>query len=126
MKSLVALLLLAGLALPATAYTGVLEGIIQYSPGVGKIGVRVSPSGRVMRVSPGSPAEIAGLAVGDKIIAADGKPGAVGRIHGDQGTAVVLTIKRGELEITRQVERVNEHLLAPYGATVAATAAQVQ
>jgi C-terminal processing protease CtpA/Prc len=114
MKSFLASILSLAMALPVAANTGILQGIVDYSPGVGKIGVRVSPSGRVMRVSPRSPAAKAGIMTGDKIIAADGKASPVGRIHGEPGTTVDLTVKRGETEFTCEVERVNEHLLVPY------------
>jgi C-terminal processing protease CtpA/Prc len=114
MKFLLASILPFAMALPVFANPGVLQGLVEYSPGTGKIGVRVSPSGKVMRVSPRSPAAKVGIMCGDKIIAADGKPGAVGRIHGTPGTTVDLTVKRGEQEFNYEVERVNEHLLIPY------------
>ena len=107
---------------PALAQHSVLQGLVEYSPGQGRIGVRVSPGGRVMRVRPQSPAERCGIVIGDKIIKADGKDYPVGRIHGQAGTTVELTIKRGENIFVRQIERVNEHLLSPYLEDVASGA----
>jgi len=87
-------------------------------PGDGLIGVRVAPSGRVARVRPGSPADRCGISKGDKIVCVDGRTDVVGRIHGKPGTSVLLTVRRGEEEFVREVQRVNQHALAPYDAVL--------
>jgi carboxyl-terminal processing protease len=67
---------------------------------------------RVTRVYDGSPADDAGLRVGDVIVAADGRPlagmpqeSAVERVKGPAGTEVRLRIRRGDRVLTREVTR---------------------
>jgi C-terminal processing protease CtpA/Prc len=120
LKRFVVVLFLSIFSLPALASDVVLQGQVKYSPGSGMIGVRVAPSGRVARVRPGSPADRCGISPGDKIVCVDGRSDVVGRIHGMPGTTVLLTIKRGEEEFVREVERVNEHTLLPYNGVAAA------
>lgn len=74
----------------------------------------------VVRVLPESPALAAGLEVGDRFVAVDGQrvegetiEQVVDRVRGERGTAVTLTIARGEaepfdLEIVRDVIREQE------------------
>ena len=69
----------------------------------------------VIRVYPGSPAEEAGIQVGDIIIAVDGKPvggsdgtpyqDAVNTIRGEENTQVELTILRGDTSMKLMVNR---------------------
>lgn len=106
----IALLVSAGTAANAT----VLLGKVDFDPGVGRIGVQVSPGGKVVRVHPQSPAQKCGLLPGDKIINVDGKQGDVAHIHGAVGSTVTITIQRGDELIVRNIERINEHMIQPY------------
>lgn len=63
--------------------------------------------GKIVVVTPleGSPAEKAGLKVGDQIVAVDGEEvvgedmfGVIGKIRGEKGTKVVLTVYRDEVD----------------------------
>lgn len=80
--------------------------------GVG-LGVQRDDAGlRVAQVYPKSPAQGAGIKEGDVIVAADGtrlkgKPetASTALIKGPAGTKVTLTVKRGDREFTRTVER---------------------
>jgi carboxyl-terminal processing protease len=80
--------------------------------GVG-LGVQAVDAGlRVTRVYEDSPAERAGLRVGDVIVAADGSrlagrpvEAATGLIKGRPGTQVTLTVRRGDERFTRRVTR---------------------
>jgi len=114
MKNLIMLAIAALVTTNCSANATALVGMVEFSPGTGKIGVQVSPSGKVTRVHPQSPAERCGLLPGDKIISVDGKGGNVGHIHGSIGSTVTLTIQRGGEQIVREVERINEHLIQPY------------
>lgn len=84
----------------------ILYGVVQYRNVEGRIGVRISHSGKVARVHPGSPAAEAGLKEGDVITAVDGRRGAVEHIHGIPGTVVSLTVQRADQELTFDVPRV--------------------
>jgi len=74
----------------------------------GGIGVRVEPDPaglEVVEVLPGSPAEVGGIRVGDRILAVDGQvlagvpfEAARGSIGGPRGQAVVLRLRRGSAE----------------------------
>lgn len=69
------------------------------------LGIAVSPAGgadRVVAVTPGGPAQRAGIEVGDRITAIDGVPvptragaGSAGSGHFDAGKPVTLTVDRG-------------------------------
>lgn len=66
----------------------------------------------VLKLTPGSGAEEAGIQPGDLVIAADGKStvelgmeGAKNAIRGEEGTSVLLTVKRGEETLDFTVER---------------------
>ncbi|MBC7966174.1 MAG: serine protease [Fuerstia sp.] len=82
----------------------------------GRIGIRLVPTGAfdtqvvVDRVSPGSPAELAGLLKGDRILAIDGQAVERSSILMESlarhyaGDSVVLKIRRGEADISATVE----------------------
>ena len=82
----------------------------------GRIGIRLVPTGAfdtdvvVDRVSPGSPAERAGLLKGDRILAIDGQAVERGSILMESlarhyaGDSVVLKLRRGEEDISATVE----------------------
>ncbi|MEJ7591651.1 MAG: S1C family serine protease [Planctomycetaceae bacterium] len=84
----------------------------------GRIGIRLVPTGAfdtdvvVDRVSPGSPAEIAGLRKGDRILTIDGQAVARSSVLMESlarhyaGDSVVLKIRRGEEEISPTVQLV--------------------
>jgi membrane-associated protease RseP (regulator of RpoE activity) len=114
MKNLISLVIAILISAGCVAQAGVLVGMVEFDPGTGKIGVQVSPGGKVVRVHPRSPAEQSGLLPGDKIISVDGKQGDFRHIHGTVGTTVTLMIERGGEQIVREVERINEHLIQPY------------
>ena len=73
---------------------------------VGRIGVRISWTGRVDRVLSGSPAANAGLLKDDKVKSVDGRPYKPGRISGQPGTSVLLDVKRSRQSFQVAVERV--------------------
>lgn len=56
----------------------------------GHIGVRIANNGHINYVHPDSPAQKAGLVVGDKVVAVDGDKGRLKQIVGEPGTAVTL------------------------------------
>ncbi|HEY9716177.1 MAG TPA: PDZ domain-containing protein [Trichormus sp.] len=114
MKNLILLVIAILISAGCVAKAGVLVGMVEFDPGTGKIGVQVSPGGKVVRVHPQSPAQECGLLPGDKIISVDGRQGDYGHIHGTVGTTVTLMIQRGGEQIVRDVERINEHLIQPY------------
>jgi carboxyl-terminal processing protease len=59
-----------------------------------------------MQVRSGSPAEEAGLKVGDIVTQVDGeRPQGMGAIRGKPGTSVTLTVKRGETSSTMTITR---------------------
>lgn len=102
------------LATQVPCHARFIEGMVDFSPGTGKIGLRVGRDGTVLRVKPESPAEKSGIVPGDKVLSVDGKPNDFGGIHGTPNTHVILVIQRGDEQIVRSVERINEHLLIPY------------
>ncbi|CAN5649186.1 hypothetical protein BH10CYA1_BH10CYA1_14710 [soil metagenome] len=107
MKILFALLttLFLAQAVPVDATT--LVGGIQYRDVEGRIGVRINHSGRVHKVHPQSPAEIAGIQKGDVITSVNGlRKGFVGKIHGRPGTFANLTVRRAGEELSFSVPRV--------------------
>ncbi len=79
------------------------------------IGARLGADGDALTVEavyPGSGAEAAGIAAGDRVIAVDGVPvtqlgidGAVARIRGVVGTTVSVTLRRGDRPVVLVVER---------------------
>lgn len=84
--------------------------------GIGVLLQRTSDGAiQILRVYPGSPAEAAGLRVGDRIVAVDGTAisGADGRaynaavtmIRGEEGTQVVLTLVRDGRQLDVTVDR---------------------
>ncbi|HEY9733536.1 MAG TPA: PDZ domain-containing protein [Drouetiella sp.] len=107
MKFLFALLTVLSLAQAVPADATMLVGGIQYHDVEGRIGVRVNHSGRVHRVHPSSPAEIAGIQKGDVITSVDGdRKRVVGKIHGMPGTIANLTVRRNGEELSFAVPRV--------------------
>ncbi|MDQ5807644.1 MAG: PDZ domain-containing protein, partial [Actinomycetota bacterium] len=80
--------------------------------GIGVTVTQVEEGLRIGQVYEKSPAEKAGLRVGDVITAADGESlagkqeeAATGRVKGPKGTVVTLTIKRGKRTFEERVER---------------------
>jgi carboxyl-terminal processing protease len=118
-------------ALADKAVDGVVEGLDQFSgyfdakeyarfrestdarfSGIGVTVEQVDDGLRIGTVYDGSPARKAGLRRGDVIVAADGKrlgdqaeDAAVSRVRGRAGTAVRLTIRRGDERFDRTLER---------------------
>lgn len=86
---------------------GQLLGSISNEPGL--IGVKTGYQRRIERVHHGSPAEKAGLLVGDVIVAVDGE--VKKEIRGMAGELCTLTIRRkrpyGDLTFTVVVEKVS-------------------
>lgn len=72
---------------------------------VGRIGVDESLDRTVTRVYPDSPAEKAGIQIGDKIYAIDGKIGARG--FGEVDTVCRVTVKRKKQYIDFECRRVS-------------------
>jgi len=107
MKFLFALLTAISLSQTVAADATTLVGVIKYHEVEGRIGVRVNHSGRVHRVHPQSPAEVAGIQKGDVITSVDGtRSSVVGRIHGQPGTVAHLTVRRNGDELMFAVPRV--------------------
>ncbi len=71
----------------------------------GRIGIRVSSSGYVAHVHPGSPADLAGILHKDKVMLVDGKKNAIHQISGLPDTFVNLEIKRKHETFSLQVKR---------------------
>jgi carboxyl-terminal processing protease len=68
--------------------------------GRGKVGIAIDTNLKVIQVQTGSPAELSGVRVGDRILAIDGVRAlnnreATLKITGEPGTAVELQIDRG-------------------------------
>ncbi|MEO8437999.1 MAG: S41 family peptidase [Chloroflexota bacterium] len=81
------------------------------------IGVRIDTAEDglplIVGVFPKSPADTAGLAVGDEIVAVDGKPTAghtvddiVGWVRGEAGSSVVVTVRPGATGVEREVSMI--------------------
>jgi C-terminal processing protease CtpA/Prc len=94
MKKLV-LAVVTGIFLTAPAQSVTLVGGVQKDDTEGRIGIRVSTGGDIIRVHPGSPAEQAGLRPHDTVISVDGRHNAVRQIAGEPGTVVQLDVRRG-------------------------------
>ncbi len=62
----------------------------------GKIGIREDWDRRIVRVHPGSPAELAGLKVGDKVIEVDGHKGDYPIIGGAKEVVKVVVDRKGQ------------------------------
>lgn len=76
---------------------------------VGRIGIKDVPkTGKIVKVCRNSPADKAGLKVGDVIISADGVSGPDRQIKGEVGTEVTLVIRRKKEVFTVTVLRVSE------------------
>jgi len=80
--------------------------------GIGAEVIKDGDAVRIVSLIPGSPAEKAGLQPNDRITAVDGQSvadlninDAVSLIRGPKGSAVELTILRGQEELTVQIER---------------------
>lgn len=95
------------------------------------VGIEWHPEGdigRILRVTPGGPADTAGLRSGDGIVAVDGKPvlakndyAAMATVKGVAGTSVTLTIVRGaakprDVSMTRA--EIHERVVEPKVLTV--------
>lgn len=110
-------ILLAFLLMPLPAVALTLEGsvektdIIETTPapaiGVGKIGIRISGTGRISKVRHGSPAEKAGLQKNDKVTLVNGMKYVPGDITGLPGTTVMLEVQRKKQRFQIAVERVD-------------------
>jgi C-terminal processing protease CtpA/Prc len=112
MKKLAALIIALGcFILPADAR--LLVGMVEYQEVEGKIGVKVSTQGKVHRVHPHSPAEVAGLKEGDVIKMVDGRKNNVLNIHGTPGTLVSLTVERGGDVFAVDVPRIDYRQIEP-------------
>ena len=74
---------------------------------VGVLGVQLDAEAGIVSVVPGSPAETAGLAAGDKILSVDGKAMGTDEIReavkNSPGRELVLKIQRGEQELEIKV-----------------------
>jgi C-terminal processing protease CtpA/Prc len=92
-KLLLALAICLFATAPAQSVT--LVGGVEKTDVEGRIGIRVSTSGNIVRVHPGSPAAQAGLRPNDTVLAVDGRHKAVREIAGEPGTYVQLDVKRG-------------------------------
>ena len=87
------------------------------STGIGVIVIAPEEGGLLIeQVVPGSPAELAGLQVGDRIVVVDGKDirawtmdTAVRHVKGPRGTEVVLGVVRGEEELSLTAVRDEIH-----------------
>lgn len=103
MKIAASLLILGLLSAPAQALT--LDGSVEKTDVEGRIGVRISTTGFISKVHPGSPAEQAGLRKHDTVLAVDGKKHAIEEISGEPGSCVLLNVKRGWRKFEIAVER---------------------
>lgn len=80
----------------------------------GHVGVRISATGFIGRVHPGSPADLAGLRKDDRVTLVDWRKHRVGHISGDVGTTVHLHVKRKHEDIFEvDLERVEVNRIAP-------------
>lgn len=83
-------------------------GIILYAgvvkSGIGCIGVETTQISRtIKKVHPGGPAALAGMQVGDKILAVNDRK--YGAIVGPPDELVVIVVKRGDKTITFEIVR---------------------
>lgn len=78
-----------------------LQGQATFKDDIGVIGIRRNVlSDVITRVHPDTPAQAAGLLVGDKILWVEG-----GEIDGQPGTVVTIRVKRGKEIIVFKIER---------------------
>lgn len=102
----------------AASWQAMQEGAEGRSPSVGLV-LRGEPEGaRVIRVLEGSPAELAGVRVDDRLVELEGQdvrdlvPARLEeRLRGERGTAVVLGLLRGDERL--RLELVRDHVFTP-------------
>lgn len=105
MKYLMILLLSTVLCKPAVGIT--LEGGVVKSTGEGRVGIKINySSGFIEEVYRHSPAKLAGVRYGDKVLLVDGKKNYCDHIHGEPGTYVHLQILRKKEIVEFNLERV--------------------
>jgi C-terminal processing protease CtpA/Prc len=81
---------------------------------VGYIGIREDWERKIIRIHPGSPAELAGLKIDDKVIQVDGSDKKDYPITGPAGTKVLVKIQRGTQTMFFDIERVPRSQIKPY------------
>lgn len=92
---MIALALLAILVLCLQAAEAqMLRGEVSFSRIKGMIGARIGKTGIVSAVRYRSPAQLAGLKTGDKIIGVNFESFALSKIHGSAGERITLTVMR--------------------------------
>lgn len=99
-----AFLILIGLTV-APAQAMCLEGGVEKTDVEGRIGVRISCTGKIAKVHPGSPADEVGLQKNDTVVTVDGRKHAISEISGEPGTQVTLHVKRKGQRFVVAVER---------------------
>lgn len=108
MKKLTVVIALAAMFAATTpAQSLTLEGSCEKTDVEGRIGVRISLSGRISKVRRGSPAERVGLKNDDYVTLVDGRKHAIRDISGEPGTLVQLDVRRGGRRFQVAVERVD-------------------
>jgi C-terminal processing protease CtpA/Prc len=105
MKKWTLAIAIAALFAAAPAQSMTLVGGCEKTDVEGRIGVRISMTGRISKVRKGSPAEAAGLRRDDYVILVDGKKHAAREICGEPGTVVQLEVKRGFRRFQVAVQR---------------------
>jgi C-terminal processing protease CtpA/Prc len=100
-----ALILLIGMGLAPAAEAITLDCGVEKTDVEGRIGVRISKSGYISKVHPGSPADVCGLKRSDHVTAVDGRKRNIDNISGEPGTLVDLEVKRGFRRFHVAVER---------------------
>lgn len=82
----------------------------------GMIGIREDWNRVITRIHPGSPAQLAGLKIGDRVVTVDGVKSK--EIIGPVGGSVLLEIERDGEIIQRRIIRVPKSEIKPYGSEI--------
>lgn len=95
-RDMVRLLTTMALLLLLTCSPGLGQVVLKggVSSGVGRIGIRINTRGIISAVRYNSPAQVAGLEVGDRVVVVNYRPFSLSRLNGSPGEQVTLEIVR--------------------------------